>query len=200
MSQPSSVSIRLICQESLQAERITCGILELTVNATFVCRGLDCLQDGRHAASYGGRDKHRDVYRIGNIIMKLCTLDREKQFHSNMSEAEALRKTQDFEQTQRLLFQGDCVIESRSYHGAAVSCITQTASCLLMSYAGSSLHNLMYRCFRSPYDHSVANFSVSAFLEIDIMCIDGRSLKIAYSDLHTANISTLLDPTRHVPG
>ena len=59
MSQPSSVSIRLICQESLQAERITCGILESTVNATFVCRALDCLQDGRHAASYDGRDKTR---------------------------------------------------------------------------------------------------------------------------------------------
>ena len=69
-----------------------------------------------------------------------------------------------------------------------------------MSYAGSSLHNLMYRCFRSPYDHSVANFFVSAFLEIGIMCIDGRSLRTAYGDLRPENISTLRNPYLHIPG
>jgi hypothetical protein len=51
-----------------------------------------------------------------------------------------------------------------------------------------------------PYDHAVANFFVSAYQELGVMCIDGRILQIAYSDLHTANISTLKDPTDHVIG
>ena len=69
-----------------------------------------------------------------------------------------------------------------------------------MSYVGPSFDKLMHRCFGNPYDHTVANFWVSAYQQLGIMCIDGRSHKIAYSDLHTANISTLCDPNRHVPG
>jgi hypothetical protein len=59
---------------------------------------------------------------------------------------------------------------------------------------------LMHKFFGNPYDVTVANFFVSAYQELGLMCIDGRSLMIAYSDLHTANISTLKDPTGHLPG
>ena len=69
-----------------------------------------------------------------------------------------------------------------------------------MTYVGPSFDMLMHRFFGNPYDVTVANFFVSAYQELGLMCIDGRYLKIAYSDLHTANISTLLDPARHVPG
>ena len=51
-----------------------------------------------------------------------------------------------------------------------------------------------------PYNHVVANFFVSAYQDLGCICIDGRSLMISYSDLHTANISTLKDPADHVPG
>ena len=69
-----------------------------------------------------------------------------------------------------------------------------------MTYVGPSLDKLMLRCFRNPYNHTIANFFVSAYQELGIMCIDGRSLKIAYSDLRTANISTLCDPDLRIPG
>ena len=69
-----------------------------------------------------------------------------------------------------------------------------------MTYVGPSLDKLMHMCFGNPYDHTIANFSVSAYQELGVTCIDGRALMFAYSDLHTANISTLCDPHRHVPG
>jgi len=49
-----------------------------------------------------------------------------------------------------------------------------------------------------PYDHAVANFFVSAYQELGVMCIDGRRLQIAYSDLYSASVNTLKDPTDHV--
>jgi hypothetical protein len=51
-----------------------------------------------------------------------------------------------------------------------------------------------------PYDHAVANFFVSAYQELGVMCIDGRILQVAYSDLHSASVNTLKEPTDHVIG
>ena len=207
MQHPWSASLRLICEgvraeagSSLQQSSMKSLIPDLTVSATVVCRNVTCLSDGRHEASYEGRGAHRDVYRIGDIVMKLCTDAKETEFGSNRLEAECLKKTKDLEQTPRLLFEGKCIIESKQHRSSQNHCITHTVNCLLMSYVGPSFDMLMHRCFGHPYNHTVANFFVSAYQELGLMCIDGRYLKIAYSDLHTANISTLLDPARHVPG
>ena len=51
-----------------------------------------------------------------------------------------------------------------------------------------------------PYDHAVANFFVSAYQELGVMCIDGRRLQLAYSDLYSASVNTLKDPNDHVIG
>ena len=205
--QPPLASLRLVCEgsraeagSSLQQQSNKSLISELTMSATVVSRGVLCLPDGRHDASYEGRGAHRDVYRIGDIIMKLTKLTKENAIGSNRLEAEALKQTNDLEQTPRLLFQGTCIIESRQFRNSQNNCITQSVSCLLMSYVGPSFDKLMHRCFGTPYDHTVANFWVSAYQQLGIMCIDGRSRKIAYSDLRTANISTLCDPNRHTPG
>ena len=69
-----------------------------------------------------------------------------------------------------------------------------------MTYVGPSLDKLMHRFFGMPYNHAVANFFVSAYQDLGCICIDGRSLMIAYSDLLTTNINTLKDPTEHLPG
>jgi hypothetical protein len=202
-----SASLRLICEggraeagSSLQQRNFKSLIPDLTLSATVVCSNVACLSDGRHEASYEGRGAHRDVYRIGDIIMKLSTDAKEKLFSSNQLEAERLRKTKDLEQTPRLHFEGKCVIESKQHRSGQNHCITHTVNCLLMSYVGPSFDMLMHRCFGDPYDHAVANFFVSAYQELGLMCIHGRSLMIAYNDLHTANISTLKDPTGHNPG
>ena len=160
------------------------------MSAALVCHNVPGLSDGRHEATYEGRGAHRDVYRIGNVIMKLSTPAKEEQWGSNKLEAVALKTTNDLQQTPRLLFEGTCNIESKQFRNSGGNCITQTVSCLLMTYAGPSFDKLMHRCFGNPYDHKVANFWVSAYQQLGIMCIDGRALTIAYSDLHTANIST----------
>ena len=41
---------------------------------------------------------------------------------------------------------------------------------------------------------------MSAFQEIGIVSIDGRSLRIVYGELHPENISTLRIPDLHIPG
>jgi hypothetical protein len=134
------------------------------------------------------------------VIVKLAAVAADQRLCSNFLEAEALKGTEALEQTPRLLFQGLCIIESKACRGSPVNCITQTVNCILTTYPGPPLDELMYRCFGMPYDHAVANFFVSAYQELGVMCIDGRILQIAYSDLHTANISTLKDPTDHVIG
>ena len=201
------MSLHLVCDgsraeagSSLQQQKSKSLIPELTQSATFFSRGVVCLQDGDHEASYIGRGAHRDVYRVGDVIMKLAAVATDNQLCSNFLEAEALKGTEALEQTPRLLFQGLCVIESKACRGSPVNCITQTVSCILTTYAGPSLDELMYRCFGMPYDHAVANFFVSAYQELGVMCIDGRILQIAYSDLYSASINTLKEPTDHVIG
>ena len=87
---PRSASLRLICEgvraeagSSLQQNNMRSLIPNLTLSATVVCRNVACLSDGRHEASYEGRGAHRDVYRIGDIVMKLSTDVKEKEFSSN---------------------------------------------------------------------------------------------------------------------
>ena len=207
MTQPPLASLRLVCEgsraeagSSLQQQSNKSLISELTMSATVVSHGVLCLPDGRHDASYEGRGAHRDVYRIGDIIMKLSIFSKENTIGSNRLEAAALKTTNDLQQTPRLLFEGTCNIESKQFRNSRSNCITHTVSCLLMTYVGPSFDKLMHRCFGNPYDHTVANFWVSAYQQLGVMCIDGRSHKIAYSDLHTANISTLCDPYSHSPG
>ena len=119
MQHPWSPSLRLICEgvraeagSSLQQSNMKSLIPNLTLSATVVCRNVGGLSDGRHEASYEGRGAHRDVYRIGDIIMKLSTDAKEKEFSSNQLEAECSRTTKDLEQTPSLLFEGKCIIES----------------------------------------------------------------------------------------
>jgi hypothetical protein len=194
------MSLHLVCDGSRAEHGRKSLIRELSQSATLFSTSVACLQDGEHEASYIGHDAHRDVYRVGDVIMKLATVATEEQLSSNSLEAEALKGTKDLEHTPRLLFQGLCIIESKACRGSPVNCITQTVNCILTTYPGPPLDELMYKCFGLPYDQAVANFFVSAYQDLGVMCIDGRILQIAYSDLHTANISTLKDPTDHVIG
>ena len=99
MTQQPLVSLRLLCDgnraeagSSLQQQKSRSLIPELTLFATVVSRGVACLPDGRHEASYESRGVHRDVYSIGDIIMKLSTDVKETKIGSNRLEAEALKK------------------------------------------------------------------------------------------------------------
>ena len=87
---PWSASSRLICEgaraeagSSLQQSSMRSLISDLTLFATLVCHNVPGLSDGRHEAKYEGRGAHRDVYRIGDIAMKLCTDAKENEFGSN---------------------------------------------------------------------------------------------------------------------
>ena len=91
------MSLRLVCDyskaeaaSSLQQNKNKSLNTDLKQSATLFSQGVACLQDGEHEAFYEGRGAHRDVYRIGNVIMKLCTEAKEQQFRSNRLEAEEL--------------------------------------------------------------------------------------------------------------
>jgi hypothetical protein len=97
--QPPLASLRLLCSgnraaagSSLQQQSCKSLISDLTMTATVVSHGVLCLPDGQHDASYEGRGAHRDVYRIGDIIMKLSTDVKETEIGINRLEAEALKK------------------------------------------------------------------------------------------------------------
>ena len=146
MQQQSLVSLRLVCDGSRaeavsSLERNKTLRSHCTLSATLVSQGVACLQDGKHEAFYEGRNEHRVVYRIGAVIMKLCADT------SNQLEAACLKRTRNLEQTPRLLFEGKCVIESKQCGSSHVNCITQTVSCLLMTYVGPSFDMLMRRFF-----------------------------------------------------
>ena len=84
--------------------------------------------------------------------MKLAAVAADNQWCSNFLEAEALKGIEALEQTQRLLFQGLCGIESKQCRSPPVNCITQTVNCILTTYPGPSLDELMYRCFNVQED------------------------------------------------
>ena len=136
------VSLRLVCDgrrakagSSLQQGGNNSLIPELTHTAELYARGVNGLQDGKHQAVYKGRGSHRDVYRIKpNLIMKLSTDSKERSFHSNQLEAEALTKTQTSSQTPVLYHRGRFGVETKSFRSTAVNSISLTVDCVLMSY------------------------------------------------------------------
>jgi hypothetical protein len=92
------MSLHLVCDgsraesgSSLQQQKRKSLIRELSQSATLFSRDVACLQDGEHEASYIGHDAQRDVYRVGDVIMKLATVATEEQLSSNSLEAEALK-------------------------------------------------------------------------------------------------------------
>ena len=191
---------RAQADSSLQQRGHLSLIKDLTQTAKVICRNVACLVDGAHDAVYEGRGSYRDVYRIGEgLIMKLIDRARENASKSNAREVEALKATVHLASTPVLFYHGDCVIQTKQFRGSSNS-VTLVVNCVIMSYSGPSMDKLMHREFGLPYDHYVANFFVSAYRDLSILCIDGRSTMIAYSDLHTANICTKADPTAHTPG
>ena len=98
------MSLHLVCDgsravsgSSLQQQKRKSLIRDLSQSATLLSKDVGCLQDGEHEASYIGHDAHRDVYRVGDVIMKLATVATEEQLSSNSLEAEALKGTEDLE-------------------------------------------------------------------------------------------------------
>ena len=99
MMQQPLVSVRLLCGgnkaeagSSLQQQKNKSSVSERTQSATVVYRVVKRPPDGKHDASYEGRRVHRDVYRIGDITMKLSTDVREAKTGNNRLEAAALKK------------------------------------------------------------------------------------------------------------
>ena len=81
-----AMSLHLVCDgsraeagPSLHRQKSKSLIPGLTQSATLFSLGVVCLQDGEHEASYEGRSAHRDVYRVGDVIMKLATVATEEQ-------------------------------------------------------------------------------------------------------------------------
>ena len=128
----------------------------------------------------------RDVYRIGeSFVIKLCRHEND----SNPQEVAALQATQHLPQTPRLFFHGECDI--------VIDSITLTVSCLLTSYGGPSLACLTQEHFALPFVLATANFFVAAYQDLAMMVIDGVAEHIAYTDVHTAKVTTVLEPTQH---
>ena len=185
---------------SLQQQSNKSLIPELTSVATLERYGLNLFSDGAREAIYEGRGAHRDVYRVGSFILKLSTDAKERLFESNELEAKCLRSTEQLPQTPSLIFEGRCTTETKAFRGSQLNCITQSVNCIITTFAGPSLDNLMHKFFAMPYKHTIANFFVSAYQDLGVMCVDGRHLTIAYSDMHTVNVSALSKPEEHVPG
>ena len=190
------VALRLVCHgdaarfdSPLHPHLIGPVIQHLTQSATFHTAGLNFLEDGQHEAVYVARGACRDVYRIGeSVVLKLSRRGQE----SNWEEAASLQATQHLSQTPVLMFGGYCQIFTNS--------ITLSVSCLLTSYEGVSLDQLMQMHFALPYNHTTAGFFVTAYQELAIMVIDGVADRLCYVNLHTANVATQAEPTQHVLG
>ena len=186
------VALRLLCRGH-GAERPSL-IQQLTEAATLYSRGLPCLADGPHPAFLDARDDFRDIYRIGECFtLKLCRCESENQHKRNHREAYALQKAQRLRQTPTMYFDGDCTIEGSDS-------VTLQVKCLLLSYGGPSFATLMQKHFSSPYDHTVAEFIVTAYHDLAMLALAGSSLQIAYSNLLADNVSTLTEPTKYVSG
>jgi hypothetical protein len=195
------VALRLVCygaaakaNSSLHQQGKPSLIPELSELATLHISGLVYPADGVHEAVYEGRGRHRDVYRVGrNFVLKLLAIETDQIHNNHHREAAALQETRHLPQTPILYYHGSCTIERHDS-------ITLTAQAVLVSYGGQSLNNLMHKHFAQPYDHVVANFFVSAYHDLVLMIMDGIQLQIAYHKLHSANVTTLSDPTMHVAG
>ena len=203
-----TVALRLVCHGSravafsaLQPRQNKSLIPLLTQTATLHSCGLPDLPDGQHDASYEGRGACRDVYRVGEgLVLKLCKIEVDERLQCNQNEAAALLATQLLPQTPLLYFDGFCVVEGSGQSDAGSDSVTLLVRCLLVSYGGPSFDKLMHKYFAFPYDRTVAEFFVAAYHQLAMMVIDGAQQNIAYADLLTANVSTLSDPSQHVPG
>jgi len=161
--------------------------------ATLHSCGLPCLDDGPHPAVYEGRGAHRDVYRIGKgLVLRLCTSESEERHQCNHHEAAALQALHQLPQTPLLYFNGDCAVEG-------IDSVTLVVRGLLVSYGGPSFAKLKHKYFALPYDRTVAEFFVTAYHNLAAMVIDGIQQNIAYACLQSGDISSLCDPTQHVP-
>jgi hypothetical protein len=196
------IALRLVCHgdparsESTLRPRVSGSIIkQLTQSASLFTTGLDCLEDGCHHAVYVGRGARRDVYHIGfdsNMVLKLCTHESERRLQSNQREVTVLLATQRLPQTPVFYYYGDCDVVTDG--------ITLRVTGMLTSYAGPSLDRLMQKHFALPFDLTTANFFVAAYQDLAMMLIDGIAEQIVYTDVRTAKVTTVIEPTQHVLG
>ncbi len=165
----------------------------LTPEAQVIIRGIPSIQDGRYNAQYEGRGAHRDVYKLGNYILKLERPDPQGGFPSNREEANSLQITADLPQTAAFYHIGDVTIEDSESR-------TFIVNGLLQGYGGVTYDKLIHKHRTSKLSLQMASFLIAAYRELAAMVIDGVQQNIAYGDMHSANIATLADPTTHTEG
>ena len=196
------MSIRLITSSchrisptssSLQQGGHKCWIEGLTPEVEVIICGIQTVQDGRYEAEYEGRGRHRDVYKLGNYILKLERLDPQGACNSNKEEMNSLQLTADLPQTVAFHYMGDVTIEDSDSR-------TFIVNGLLQGYGGVTYDKLIYKHCTSKLSPQMASFVITAYRELALMVIDGVEQNIAYGDLHTANLATLKDPTTHIEG
>jgi hypothetical protein len=142
---------------------------------------------------YEGRGAHRDVYKFGNYILKLERKDAEGCWPSNAQEARSLELTADLPQTVAFYHLGDVTISNAGPQLLIVNG-------LLQGYGGVTYDKLIHQHGKSELILQMASSLITAYRELALMVIDGVQLNIAYGDMHTANIATLMDPAKHRHG
>ena len=162
----------------------------LSAEVRVVIGGIPQVPDGRYMGVYEGRGAHRDVYKVGNYILKLERKDDEGRSASNTEEARSLQLTADLPQTVAFYHVGDVTISGAEPQPLIVSG-------LLQGYGDVTYDKLIHQHGKSKLSLQMASFLITAYRELALMVIDGVQLNIAYGDMHTANIATLMDPAKH---
>ena len=165
----------------------------LSAEVRVVIRGIPQVPDGRYTALYEGRGAHRDVYKFGNFILKLERKSPEGSHPSNAQEANSLKLTADLPQTVSFYHLGDVTIMDAKKQPLIVNG-------LLQGYGGVTYDKLIHQHGKCKLSLQMASFLITAYRELALMVIDGVQLNIAYGDMHTANIATLMDPAKHRHG
>ena len=192
---------RAQARSSLQQQNFKSLISELTAEAVLHSKNVPGLDDGERRLVFEGRGAHRDVYRVGSsLILKQFKPQTELTEHSVEYERSALNSTARLPQTPSLYYRGSVHIYANNADVTSSDSVTLTVEGLLMSYAGPSYDKLLHEWRARPFNLAVANFFVSAMIDLISMMFDGQTFDISYTDTHTANISTLSDPAKHVPG
>jgi hypothetical protein len=184
---------RAHASSSLQQAGYKSLIKCLSAEVRVVIRGIPQVPDGRYMGVYEGRGAHRDVYKVGNYILKLERKDAEGRYASNTEEARSLQLTADLPQTVAFYHVGDVTISGAEPQPLIVNG-------LLQGYGGVTYDKLIHQHGKSKLSLQMASFLISAYRELALMVIDGVQLNIAYGDMHTANIATLMDPAKHRHG
>ena len=185
---------RAQARSSLRQRKSISLIRQLTEEAVLRSTSVPGLSDGERRLVCEGRGARRDVYRVGeSLILKLIRPQTELTFRSVENEAIALIQTAHLPQTPTLHYRGLVDVYSSDS-------VTLTVECSLMSYAGPSYDKLLHEWRARPFNLVVANFFVSAIVDLITMMFDGQTFDIGYSDTHAANICTLSDPAKHVLG